>query len=156
MGRGHTDRAQRAELPIRHPPGGDVGRSPARPPRLGSCRRCRARRGSRRAEGTREELEMGWNGMERREPGGEGDGGLEWNWNWILSRRRAHAFFAGLLLFQPFFLPLAAGLNRVEALPAAEPVPLRRPAPPSSLISRHKSLPSRGFQINLAGGRRLK
>ena len=92
MGRGHTDRAQRAELPIRHPPGGDVGRSSGPLPgllgRLGSSRRCRARRGSRRAEGTREELEMGWNGMERREPGGEGDGGLEWNWNWILSRAR--------------------------------------------------------------------
>ena len=57
--------------------------------------------------------------------------------------------------YSSLFLPLA-GLNRVEALPAAEPVPLRRPAPPSSLISRHKSLPSRGFQINLAGGRRLK
>ena len=154
MGRGHTDRAQRAELPIRHPPGGDVGRSPARPPRLGSCRRCRARRGSRRAQGTREELEMGWNGTKGAPPGERVTG--RWNWNWILSRRRAHAFFAGLLLFQPFFLPLAAGLNRVEALPAAEPVPLRRPAPPSSLISRHKSLPSRGFQINLAGGRRLK
>ena len=81
MGRGHTDRAQRAELPIRHPPGGDVGRSSGPLPgllgRLGSSRRCRARRGSRRAEGTREELEMGWNGMERREPRGEGDGALE-------------------------------------------------------------------------------
>jgi len=101
MGRGHTDRAQRAELPIRHPPGGDVGRSPARPPRLGSSRRCRARRGSRRAEGTREELEMGWNGTKGAPPGERVTG--RWNWNWILSRLRAHAFFAGLLLFQPFF-----------------------------------------------------
>ena len=83
-------------------------------------------------------------------PGGEGDGALELELDSL-----ARTPFPLAFCYSSLFLPLA-GLNRVEALPAAEPVPLRRPAPPSSLISRHKSLPSRGFQINLAGGRRLK
>jgi hypothetical protein len=71
MNQGHTDRAQRVELPIRHPPGRRRGRlllrSPARPAApITQLPGAEGKRG--RAEEARKELEM-WNGMEQREPG---------------------------------------------------------------------------------------
>jgi hypothetical protein len=92
---------------------------------------------------------MGWDGgMEQREPGGEGDGGVGIGIGFSRAR----------LFRWPFAIPASFYRSRggVEASPAAEPLPMRCPAPRSPLISRHKSLPSRGFRINLAGGRRLK
>lgn len=134
------ERSSRSD--IRRAAAAAILRSPARlPGQLGCSRRCRARRGSGRAEEARKGGAgngIGWNKARLgRETGG-------WNWNWIpLAAARARLFR------WPLAIPASFSTARLPGCLRAVAVALPCSRLCSSVISRHKSLPSRDFEINL-------
>lgn len=100
MAFGHTNGAQRAELPIRHPLPGGGGDGPLLPrlplPLPGT-------EGVEAGGRSKHESSCKWGGMEWnvKQSGQRETGGWNWNWNWILSRGRVRTPFPR----PPFAIP---------------------------------------------------